>query len=169
MIKQAEIRNFPMQWEQRETILSGGGGATLRGYAAIFGVKTEILGLWIEQIERGAFSKTIQEGDPLSLWGHNTDLVLGRKSAGTLSLREDAKGLAVVISLPDTTAGRDALVSVKRRDVRGMSIAFQIIRQTWVMPEDRKELPLRIVSEIKLYEVSPVAFPAVEETSIEAN
>jgi hypothetical protein len=76
--------------------------------------------------------------------------------------------LKVEIIPPDTQAGRDALTSIKRGDVSQMSIAFQIIKQEWLTPEDKKALPLRTIREMKLFEVSPVTFPAFEQTSISA-
>jgi len=140
----------------------------LVGYASVFNKKADIAGWWLEQVAPGAFKKTIRENDIRALWNHNTDLVLGRNKAGTLTLAEDEKGLKVEIVPPDTQAGRDALTSIKRGDVSQMSIAFQAIKQEWFYPEDKKELPVRTIKEAKLYEVSPVTFPAFEATSISA-
>jgi hypothetical protein len=145
-------------------------GPHLEGYASVFNVEAVIFGLWREKVAPGAFKKTIKEHDIRALWNHNTDLPLGRNRAKppTLKLAEDQKGLKVDITPPDTQAGRDAVTSVKRGDVTQMSIAFETIKQEWYIPEDRKELPLRTLHEAKLYEVSPVTFPAFEGTSIGA-
>jgi uncharacterized protein len=131
-------------------------------------VEAVIFGLWREMVAPGAFKKTIKENDIRALWNHNTDKVLGRNKASTLVLREDEKGLKVDITPPDTQAGRDAVTSIKRGDVSQMSIMFERIKQEWFYPEDKKELPLRTMKEMKLYEVSPVTFPAFEQTSISA-
>ena len=64
--------------------------------------------------------------DPLALLQHMPHLVLGRRSAGTLRLAEDARGLAFEIDLPDTTAARDLAVSVARGDIKGASFAFTV-------------------------------------------
>lgn len=140
----------------------------LVGYASVFNKEAEIYGLWREKVAAGAYKKTIKENDIRALWNHNTDLVLGRNKNGTLNLLEDSKGLKVEIIPPDTQAGRDAVTSIKRGDVNQMSIAFQIIKQEWQESTNSKELPLRTIREAKLFEVSPVAFPAFEQTSIAA-
>jgi len=142
----------------------------LVGYASIFNQEAVIFGLWREKVAPGTFKKTIKENDIRALWNHNTDLPLGRNRAKppTLSLSEDDKGLFVEITPPDTQAGRDAVTSIKRGDVTQMSIAFQTIKQEWFEPEDKKDLPLRTLKEAKLFEVSPVTFPAFEQTSIGA-
>ena len=49
------------------------------------------------------------------------------------------------------------------------AIAFRAVKEDWwYPPEDSDELPLRTIKEAKLYEVSPVTFPAFESTSISA-
>jgi HK97 family phage prohead protease len=161
-----ELRYMPFEeWELRE---EANKPPKLVGYASVFNQEAIIFGMWREQVAQGAFKKTIKESDIRALWNHNTDLVLGRNKSGTLSLAEDDHGLKVEIIPPDTQAGRDGLTSIKRGDVSQMSIAFQIIKQEWLTPEDKKELPLRTIREMKLYEVSPVTFPAFEQTSISA-
>src|SRR4030042_336577 len=160
-----ELRYMPFDWELRE---EANKPPKLVGYASVFNQEVEIFGLWREKVSPGAFKKTIKESDIRALWNHNTDLVLGRNKSGTLSLAEDDHGLNVEIVPPDTQAGRDALTSIKRGDVSQMSIAFQIIKQEWFTPEDKKVLSLRTIHEMKLYEVSPVTFPAFEKTTISA-
>jgi HK97 family phage prohead protease len=166
MSMKKELRYMPFEeWELRE---EANKPPKLVGYASVFNQEAIIFGMWREKVAQGAFKKTIKESDIRALWNHNTDLVLGRNKSGTLSLAEDDRGLTVEIIPPDTQAGRDALTSIKRGDVSQMSIAFQIIKQEWLTPEDKKELPLRTIREMKLYEVSPVTFPAFEQTSISA-
>lgn len=166
MSKDRELRYLPFEdWELRE---EEDKPPRLEGYASVFDQETEIFGMWREKIAPGAFKKTITEHDIRALWNHNTDLPLGRNKAKTLELAEDKKGLRSVIHPPDTQAGRDAVTSIKRGDVTQMSIAFQVIKQEWYIPEDKKILPLRTIKEMKLFEVSPVTFPAFEQTEIQA-
>jgi uncharacterized protein len=159
-----ELRFLPFEdWEVRETK----DGPILEGYASVFNTEAVIFNAWREMVAPGAYKKTIQENDIRSVWNHNTDLVLGRNKAKTLELREDDIGLKVKIFPPDTQAGRDAVTSIKRGDVTQMSIAFRVIKQDRQEDEDER-LPLRIIREAKLFEVSPVTFPAFEATSIQA-
>ena len=78
-----------------------GEGDTITGIAAVFGKLSEDLGGFKEKIRKGAFTKTIQENDVRALFNHNPDHILGRTSAGTLSLEEVDEGLAVSIDVPD--------------------------------------------------------------------
>jgi hypothetical protein len=101
------------------------------------------------------------------LWNHNSDKPLGRKSTGTLTLKED-KGVVVDCDLPDTTWGRDAHVSVGRGDVGGMSFRFETVKDEWTEYNDKNKLPLRELLEVRCSEVSPCTFPAYESTEVEA-
>ncbi len=165
MSTQRELRYITFdQFELRDE----SDGPHLRGYASLFDVEAIIWGMWREKVAPGAYKRTLKDHDIRALWNHNADLVLGRNKAGTLQLSEDKKGLAVDIRPPDTQAGRDAVTSIKRGDVTQMSIGFETVKQEWQYPENKQELPLRTIVESKLFEVSPVTFPAFEQTSIQA-
>ena len=138
------------------------GKPKISGYAAPFNVLSEDLGGFREEIRPGAFKKTLNEGDQRALWNHDTNLVLGRRKAGTLDLAEDEIGLRFTIYPPETQAGRDALESIRRGDVDQMSFAFQVVREEW--RQDGEQI-LRSLNEVRLYQVSPVAFPAYPQTS----
>lgn len=156
----AEIRSLVLPVERRA---DEGGKITVAGYAAVFGEVADIGGWFHEVIARGAFTNTLLTADPRAYYDHNTGRVLGRRSAGTLRLAEDEKGLAVEIDLPDTSDGRDVAALIERGDVSGMSIGFRVLRQEWdetVAPEKRTIL------EVELYEVSIVSMPAYDGTSI---
>ena len=150
--------------------------AQLTGHAAVFNEWTSISSwwgssLWDERIAPGAFKKTIREADVRALWNHDQNVVLGRNKAGTLELSEDDKGLLVKITPPDSEWGRPVLEAVRRGDVSGMSIAFEVVQEEWTRP-DRKKDPeaksQRTIKEVKLYDVSPVTFPAYPQTDISA-
>lgn len=148
----------------------GDKGRILRGHAAVFEKLTQPMG-WIEKfrekIARGAFANSIKNDDVRALWSHNIDYVLGRTSNNTLTLREDDKGLAFDLDLPDTQWGRDAYTLIKRGDVTGMSFGFSVKADEWVKGEEGKP-HIRTLKEIKLYEISPTAFPAYEQTDVSA-
>ena len=103
----------------------------LRGYAIVYNSLSEPLygDLFRERINRGAFTKSLLENDQVCLWGHDTRYVLGRKSSGTLILREDDKGLYFEVSLPNTTWARDLKESVDRGDIKQMSFGFKVVRE----------------------------------------
>jgi len=132
------------------------------GYAAVFNSLS-----FGEIIRPGAFKKTIEEGqDVKAFWGHNADLVLGRRGNGTLDLREDGKGLFVeILPNPDTEWGRSALASVARKDVTQMSFGFETIQASEETIDGEN---VRVLKELRLFEVSPVALPWYEDTTAEA-
>src|SRR5688572_16787467 len=84
-----------------ELRVEGDKSPKIRGYAAMFDAWSEkLFGLFREKIRAGAFAKTIQEADIRALVNHDPNYILGRNRAGTLSLREDGRGLAVEILPP---------------------------------------------------------------------
>jgi Escherichia/Staphylococcus phage prohead protease len=118
-----------------------------------------------EKIAPGAFAQTLKDHDIRALWNHNPDFPLGRTRNKTLSLIEYEKGLWGQIDMPDTQVARDALTSVKRGDVSGASFGFEVEEdgQEW-----NKDFTERTLTKVKLWEVSPVVFPAYQSTHVHA-
>ena len=171
--KIVEQRILPLDVEYR--VGDGEAPGTLTGHAAVFNQWATISEWWgdmfQEQMAPGAFKKTLKEGDIRALWNHDPNIVLGRVKAGTLELREDETGLSTTISPPDNEWGRPVLDAVKRGDVSGMSIAFQVIKDEWTTPDRKKEptaMRKRVIKEARLFDVSPVTFPAYPQTDISA-
>lgn len=152
-----EIRSVSAHVEKRAD------GKTIAGYAAVFNSKADIGGYFREQISPGAFADTIKNDDVRAYFDHDSGRVLGRKSAGTLRLKEDDKGLAVEIDLPDTTDGADVRALLERGDVDGMSFGFIVRKETW---DETQDPPLRTIQAVELREVSVVSEPAYTDTSV---
>lgn len=134
------------------------------GYASVFDSWSEELGgnqPFRERVIKGAFEETIQNDDIRALFNHDPNYVLGRNKAGTLTLEEDDKGLHVRITPPDTQWAKDLLVSIKRGDITQMSFGFTVILDRWNY-EDNTDV--RELLKVKLYDVSPVTFPAYTQT-----
>jgi HK97 family phage prohead protease len=138
------------------------------GYAAVFNREANIAGFFREKIAPGAFKTALKEDDVRALFNHDPNYVLGRTAAGTLTLTEDDTGLRYDAEPPDTQWAKDLLVSIERGDVNQSSFGFMVVREEWTKPEDRAELPLRTILEARLFDVSPVTYPAYEETTAEA-
>ncbi|GAA3708461.1 HK97 family phage prohead protease [Sphingomonas cynarae] len=136
---------------------------TASGYAALFGNKTSIGGYWTEEIRAGAFTQSLRENDVVAIICHDLGRVVGRTGAGTLTLREDAKGLAFENPLPDTTDGRDLAVSLDRGDIPGMSFGFVTRKQEW---DETVDPPHRTVIEADLYEITYTPVPAYPDTEV---
>lgn len=138
------------------------GKRTLAGYAALFNSDTTIGDYFVERIAPGAFDAALTS-DVRALVDHDTGRVIGRTKSGTLRLAVDSRGLKVEIDIPDTRDGNDLWVLVERGDISGMSFGFRVTRQEW---DETGELPVRTIMEVELYEVSAVAFPAYDDTSL---
>lgn len=137
-------------------------GRTIGGYAAVFNSKADIGDSFREIIAPGAFAGALKQ-DVRALVDHDSGRVIGRTTAGTLRLAEDDTGLSVEIDLPDTTDGRDLATLIERGDISGMSFGFIVTKQTW---DETGDIPTRTIEAVDLREVSVVAFPAYDDTSI---
>jgi uncharacterized protein len=146
--------------------------AELHGYASVFNQEATIQDLWgdawIESVAPGAFARTIGQADIRALFNHDPNIILGRNRAGTLDLVEDGTGLRSIIQPPDSSWGASVLESVKRGDVSGMSIAFQVVQEKWKRGENKGDLSHRTITEAALLDVSVVTYPAFEQTSVQA-
>jgi HK97 family phage prohead protease len=139
------------------------GAATLAGYAAVFGEWSEDLGGFRERIAPGAFQAALT-GDVRALWNHDPAFVLGRTTNGTLRLAEDERGLRVEIDPPEGPLYAGFLENVRRGDVSQMSFGFSVIEDEKSYGEKGERL--RLLKEVRLYEVSPVTFPAYPQTEV---
>lgn len=150
-------------------IRSNGGltatGKTLTGYAAVFNSETD-LGGFTEVIRNGAFTKSLGGGANIrALYQHQGDALLGTTRGGTLQLREDGKGLAFELALPDTSHGRDLAVLVSRGDVAGCSFGFRVRAggERW---EQRSGKPVRELIDVELVEITLTSDPAYQDTTV---
>lgn len=151
------------------------GTQVLTGYAAVYNRYSLPLreggSQFREIILPGAFDKILnrQRGktDVVALLNHNSDLILGRTSSGTLELTSDDKGLRYTVTPPDTQVGRDTLELVRRRDLKGSSFAFALEPgkgDRWTSDEQGSVREVREVS--SLVDVSVVLTPAYPASSV---
>jgi len=136
----------------------------LVGYASVFDSWSEELGgiePFREKVVRGAFAETIKQDDIRCLFNHDSNFVLGRNRARTLTLEEDGKGLKVTIKPPDTRWAKDLLVSVKRGDISQMSFGFVCEKDSWSYDDS---IDVRELHKVKLFDVSLVTYPAYPAT-----
>lgn len=140
---------------------------TLVGYAAMFDSLSDNLGGFREKIAPGAFSESLSESpDVRALWNHDPNFVLGRTRSETLTVAEDDQGLRTEITPPDAAWARDLLVSVARRDVTQMSFGFMVRAGGDSWDEDEEGRIIRTLTNVSLFDVSPVTFPAYPDTTV---
>lgn len=144
----------------------------IEGYGAVFNslsqpMETRAGKRFVERIAPGAFARALAEADVRGLFNHDPNMLLGRRSAGTLTLAEDAHGLRYRIDPPDTQAARDVMSLLARGDLSGSSFSFLTIDDDWTRAADGME-GIDLVRELRsvhLLDVGPVTFPAYVDTS----
>lgn len=159
-----QVRSIEAGFRTREDALNA--GPVIEGYFSVFNSDYEIWPGAVEQVAPGAFRSSLG-GDVRALCDHDTRLVLGRTTAGTLELREDEKGLWGSIRLnPEDQEAMNLYARVKRGDVTQCSFGFDIVDEEYQRRADGTEL--WIIKDVVLYEVSVCTFPAYAETSVQA-
>lgn len=139
----------------------------LIGHAAVFNSLSEDLGGFREQIAPGAFAEAISSDDVRALFNHDPNFILGRNRSSTLVLKEDSRGLAIEIVLPDTQTVRDLVVApIERGDVSQMSFGFTVRPNGQDWAKDDEGRVIRTLKRLRLFDVSPVVYPAYPATDI---
>jgi HK97 family phage prohead protease len=156
------IRSIPVKFETRET----DEGKHISGYFAVFNSNYEITPMMSESIDPHAFDSSLN-GDIRALVNHNTDLVIGRTTNGTMKINVDEHGLFadVLINEKDSDA-MNAWARVDRGDVNQCSFGCYITDEEYSTREDGGSH--WVIKDMDLFEVSICTFPAYEATSIQA-
>jgi HK97 family phage prohead protease len=149
-------------------------GTYITGKPIVFGQKTD-MGWYEESIDKDALSKTDLK-DVKFLVGHNTSMIpLARSrnnnenSTMQMSVEEDGMAIRVDLDTENNAEARALYSAVKRGDMSGMSFMFTVDTDKDKWEDKDSDYPKRTIMSIrKVYEVSAVAFPAYEGTSIQA-
>jgi HK97 family phage prohead protease len=126
---------------------------TIEGYGSVFGVRDD----YDDVIAAGAFVESMKAHKaagtmPAMLWQHSAEEPIGVWS----EMVEDAKGLRVKGQLAlETVRGKEAHALLKLGALNGLSIGF--MSKQWAYD---RESEVRTLTEIDLWEVSLVTFPA---------
>lgn len=166
-----EARGYSTIVETRAA--SDGAGPFITGIGSPYGQATRIEGWydeWDEIVASGAWKRTIGRpgADIVSCFNHDTDRLLGRTSAGTLTLTETDDGLRYKTYInPADPNAMSVWAQVERGDVTGASVWFRVLSEKWDEPDDENgyERPVRTILEAELFEVGPVVFPAFPQTT----
>jgi len=142
-------------------------GFTLEGYAAVFDTPTRIdswEGLFDERIARGAFSKSLSERKPVMQFDHGHDIATGSVPIAAIeAVREDDHGLFVSARMFDNPRVEPIRQAIAGGAIDGMSFRFRVTRESW---DETRDVPMRTIKELSLFELGPVVFPAYEATSV---
>jgi uncharacterized protein len=168
-----EIRFYSEDMRVETRAVDGADRPAIVGNAVVYNAWTTIADDRWKQVQEvvrpGAFKSALEaKQDIRALINHNPDLVLGRTRSGTLELRESSGALETVIYPPETTAARDLMELMRRGDVSGMSFAFTVRKGgetvTKKEGEDGRRVIQRELTDLDLYDVSVVTYPAYEQT-----
>jgi|SRR5579863_5324777 len=140
----------------------------LEGRAASYGVRSQNLGGFVEQIALGAFTKSLGTGaDVRCTFNHDPNHVLGRTKSGTLQLTDSATGLDFRCQLDKGNSyHRDVYAAVKRGDIDQCSFAFTVPdggddwQENGATDDAGKRCHLRTLRNVNLVDVSAVTYPA---------
>lgn len=144
-----ETKHFDVGFEIKAVNADG----TVEGYGSVFGVKDS----YADIIQKGAFVKSIaahREGKsmPAMLWQHDASQPIGIWT----EMSEDANGLKLKGKLAmDTVKGSEAHALLKMGAINGLSIGFMTKQSSY---DEKTEI--RTLTEVELWEVSLVTFPA---------
>ena len=148
-----EIRAYAFEFR------ASGDDGMIEGYGSVFGHKDS----YDDIIAPGAFSASLKAHkaagtNPAMLWQHNGDEPIGVWDEMT----EDDKGLKVKgrVAL-ETVRGKEAHALLKMGALNGLSIGF--MSKQWSYD---RETEVRTLTEIDLWEVSLVTFPANSKARI---
>lgn len=132
----------------------------VEGYGSVFGVRDN----YDDVIASGAFLNSLKEHKdagtmPAMLWQHEADEPIGIWT----DMVEDAKGLLIKGQLClDTAQGKEAYALLKMGAINGLSIGFMSVPGTSVYKDDG----VRVLTQIDLWEISLVTFPANEKARV---
>ncbi len=167
MNKERRYLEFEIRAEQTEER-----GSVITGQPIVFNQETD-LGFCRETIDTGALDTTDLR-DVRFLVGHDFSMVPLARSRNnnansTMQLMVNDEGMAIRVNLDTENNPRAAELysAIKRGDITGMSFAFVVDKDSW--DDMDTDSPLRHIRSIgRVFEVSAVAFPAYEGTSIQA-
>jgi HK97 family phage prohead protease len=141
------------------------------GIAAVVNSVTD-LGYFEEVIMTGAFDNALaKDYDIRCLFNHEADLILGRTKADTCRVFVNGDGNLEYTWVPDyeNPTHMSVVRSIMRGDITQSSFAFTIKEQNWSESEKYGSMGKRSITMIdSLYDVSPVTYPAYEDTEADA-
>ncbi|WP_434797587.1 HK97 family phage prohead protease [Terrisporobacter vanillatitrophus] len=146
------------------------GKLTVQGYVNETGKQSHLLGTkkkFKEIIQKGAFTRALKKGNDIHfLAEHDENKILASTRNGSLTLKEDEKGLLMTADISDTSYGRDYHTLIKDGILRNMSFGFTVDKDKWNKEKDGTYT--REVNDLTLFEVSVVTNPAYPQTTISA-
>ena len=126
----------------------------IEGYASRFGE----LDQYGDRVERGAFANSLTKRRAKMLWQHSAYEPIGVWDDAS----EDETGLYVRGRILDAVEkGREARALIEAGAIDGMSIGYRTMKESY-------DGDVRVLSEVDLWEISLVTFPALASARVDA-
>lgn len=147
------------------------GSQFITGYGIVFynpaepGTEYRMSGDWHERIDPASVDQSLSGGaDITSTFNHNRDALLGRTSAGTLTLTKDSRGVRFEVPYDANDPDHNRVkAKIDRGDLRGASFTFRELAYDNKERDNGKKV-WRVKS-MELIEIGPVTEPAYTATS----
>lgn len=157
-----QLREAPADGRQTRSFalsIKAADDGSVEGYGSVFGVRDQ----FDDVIAKGAFAASLKEHKaagtmPAMLWQHDA-----REPIGVWTdMVEDDKGLRVKGRLAlETVRGKEAHALLKMGAINGLSIGF--MSKQW---QYDRETDVRTLTEVDLWELSLVTFPANDKARV---
>jgi len=141
---------------------------TIEGHAATF-EEPENYDSYGDIIAPGAFAEDLAERGPAGtgrikvLWQHDWSTPIGLPTL----MEEDSKGLSVAGKLSKVAAADEALTLIEDKVIDSFSFGYETLGYEILEDHPTKwGYPVRKLTKLKVYEFSPVTFPANENARI---
>jgi HK97 family phage prohead protease len=163
----AERRSITGSVEIRQ--MEGEVTPTIAGIACVFDQPTD-MGWYIEKVATGAFDQA-DMSDVVALFNHEEEELLSRTTGkqDDLVLAVTQAGLEYKFKAKNECSGEVAQ-NISLGFIKGSSFAFTCTGEEWeyeVTQMDGQKKDVRTITKIgKLYDVSPVTWPAYQQTTV---
>jgi uncharacterized protein len=146
-----------------DELRSAADGRKIIGYPIVFNALSQDLGGFRELIRPGAVQF---DDDVRADFNHEANRILGRVSAGTLTLSIDSRGVKMECTPPNAVWADDLLVSMRRGDINQGSFAFRVLPGGEQYTTGGNGEQIRTLTRILVRKVSVVSDPAYPTTAI---
>lgn len=145
----------------------GDGAPIIAGRGIPYGEWSEDLGGFRERLLPGSFRQSMADDDIRALFNHDPNIVLGRKSNGTLRLSESERGVFYEVDVnTDDADAMSAVARIRRGDITGNSFGFYIEGRDDQEWEERDGMMWRTIKRGRMRELGPQTFPAYPQSDV---